>query len=58
MDLGHQGRREGSRRAGIVLAVESSVALVAGAGLVARPDATGLAVPVAHSKLAKGLCKG
>lgn len=45
MDQGRQGRREGSRRAGTVLAVGSSVALVAGAGLVARPDATDLAVP-------------
>ena len=54
MDLGHQGRREGNHPAGTVLAVESSAALVAGvAGLVARPDATGLAVPVAHTMLAR-----
>jgi hypothetical protein len=46
MDQGRRGRREGSRRAGTVLAVGSSVALDAGAGLVVRPDATDLAVPV------------
>lgn len=52
MDLGHQGhqgRREGNRLAGTVLAVGSLVALVAGAvGLAVRPDVAGLAVPIAH----------
>lgn len=53
MDPGRQGRREGSHLVGTVLAVESWAALVAGAvGLVVRPDAIDLAVPIAQAKLA------
>jgi len=49
MDPGRQGQREGSHLVETVLAVGSSAALVGAVGLVVRPDATVLAVPIALS---------